>query len=109
MPLLPLTSLLQTALPGLSRVGRAVVSTLACGNGAAPSAHEIAVSVGLRDRHQLARRLRHDGLPPLEQLAGWTRVLHWILEEHSTSASLLQLARRDHVDPATAYRLVRRV
>ncbi|HYK82115.1 MAG TPA: YncE family protein [Gemmatimonadales bacterium] len=109
MPPLPLTHLLHTALPGLSRVGRAVVSTLACSNGAAPSAHELAVSVGLRDRHQLARRLRQDGLPPLERLAGWTRVLYWMLEAKSSDASLLSLAHRDRLDPAAAYRLVRRV
>ena len=109
MPPLPLTNLLQTALPGLSRVGRAVVSTLACRNGATASAHELAVSVGLRDRHQLARRLRRDGLPPLERLTGWTRVLHWILEATSDDTSLRQLARGEHLDPAVAYRLVRRV
>ena len=109
MPPLPLTDLLQNALPGLSRVGRAVVSTLACRNGAAASANELAVSVGLRDRHQLARRLRRDGLPPLERLTGWTRVLHWILEARASDTSLLQLARRDQLDPAVAYRLVHRV
>jgi streptogramin lyase len=109
MPPLPLTTLLQNALPGLSRVGRAVVSTLACRNGAAASANELAVSVGLRDRHQLARRLRRDGLPSLEQLTGWTRVLHWILEATASDTSLLQLARRDQLDPAVAYRLVRRM
>jgi DNA-binding beta-propeller fold protein YncE len=109
MPPLPLTTLLQNALPGLSRVGRAVVSTLASRNGAAASANELAVSVGLRDRHQLARRLRRDGLPSLEQLTGWTRVLHWILEATASDTSLLQLARRDQLDPAVAYRLVRRV
>jgi hypothetical protein len=109
MPPLPLTTLLQNALPGLSRVSRAVVSTLACRNGAAASANELAASVGLRDRHQLARRLRRDGLPSLERLTGWTRVLHWILEATASDTSLLQLARHDQLDPTVAYRLVRRV
>ena len=75
MPPLRLTSLLQTALPDLSSASRAVVNTLGCLNGNAPPARELATWVGLRDRYQLARALRRDGLPPLEQLAGWTREL----------------------------------
>ncbi|HMJ58255.1 MAG TPA: YncE family protein [Gemmatimonadales bacterium] len=109
MPPLRLTSLLQTALPELSSASRAVVNTLACLNGNALSARDMAEWVGLRDRYQLARALRRDGLPPLEQLAGWSRVLYWISESESSGASLRQLAQRDHVDPAVAYRLVHRV
>ena len=109
MPPLRLTSLLQTALPELSSASRAVVSTLGCLNGNAPSARDMAAWVGLRDRYQLARVLRRDGLPPLEQLAGWTRVLYWMLEAESSGASLRQLAQRERVDPAVAYRLVHRV
>src|SRR5207247_8256741 len=65
--------------------------------------------VGLRDRHQRARGLRRDGLPPLEQLAGWARVLYWMLEAEARDSSLLELARREQLDPAVAYRLVHRV
>jgi YVTN family beta-propeller protein len=109
MPPLRLTSLLQTALPDLSTASRAVVNTLGCLNGNAPSAREMADWVGLRDRYQLARALRRDGLPPLEQLAGWTRVLYWMMEAEASGASLRQLAQRERVDPAVAYRLVHRV
>jgi len=109
MPPLRLTSLLQTALPDLSSASRAVVNTLGCLNGNAPSARELADWVGLRDRYQLARALRRDGLPPLEQLAGWTRVLYWMLEAETSGVSLRQLAQRENVDPAVAYRLVHRV
>jgi YVTN family beta-propeller protein len=100
---------MQTALPELSSASRAVVSALGCFNGVAPSAKEMAAWVGLRDRYQLARTLRRDGLPPLEQLAGWTRVLYWMLEAEASGASLRQLAKRERVDPAVAYRLVQRV
>ena len=109
MPPLRLTSLLQTALPELSPASRAVVNTLGCLNGNAPSARDMAAWVGLRDRYQLARALRRDGLPPLEYLAGWTRVVYWLLEAESSGASLRQLAQREQVDPAVAYRLVHRV
>jgi hypothetical protein len=109
MPPLRLTSLVQGVLPNVSATSRAVLSTLACRNGYAPPAGEVAAWVGLRDRFQLARALRADGLPPLEQLAGWIRVLHWVLEAESTGAALLEITQRDGIDPATAYRLVRRV
>jgi len=109
MPPLPLTSLLYTALPKLSRTNRAILSTLGCLNGKAPAADEIAAWVGLRDRHQLSRSLHRDGLPPIERLAAWTRVLYWLLEAETSHSSLLQLARREGIDPAAAYRLVQRV
>src|SRR5690349_5246783 len=109
MPPLRLTSLLEAALPDLSATSQAVVRTLACRNGAAPLAGDVAAWVGEGDRFRLARALRRDGLPPLTELAGWTRVLHWMLESETTGRSLLQLAQREQVDPAVAYRLVRRL
>lgn len=109
MPPLVLTSLLEGALPSLSSEGRAVVSALGCFNGKTPSAHEMAAFVGLRDRFQLARVLRRDGLPPLEHLAGWTRVAYWLVNAEATGATLRHLARRDGLDPAVAYRLVHRI
>lgn len=109
MPPLRLTSLLHSVFSQVSPTGRAVLSTLGCRNGDPPPADEVAAWVGLRNRHQLARALRRDGLPPLEQLAAWTRVLYWMLEAEATGASLLQLAHREDLDPSAAYRLVRRV
>src|SRR5207245_7695845 len=109
MPPLRLTNVLQTALPPLSAPSRAVVSGSACCNGHGASAGEIAAWVGVRDAHQLARGVRRDGLPPLEQLAGWARVLYWVLAAESGDRSLLELARREQLDPAVAYRLVHRV
>src|SRR6266699_2684108 len=109
MPPLRLTNMLHAALPELSSASRAVVSALGCLNGNAPPARDLAAWMGLRDRYQLARVLRRDGLPPLEQLAGWTRVLYWVLEAESGDRSLLELARREQLDPAVAYRLVHRV
>ena len=109
MPPLLLTSLLQTALPRLSPASRAVVSTLGCLNGNTPSARDVAAWVGLRDRYQLARALRRDGLPPLEDLTRWARVLYWMLEAESSGATLRQLAQRERLDPAAAYRLVHQV
>ena len=108
MPPLRLTSILQATLPKLSATSWAVVSALACRNGRALPPNQVAQWVGLNTRFQLARALRRDGLPPLERLADWTRVVHWVLETESTGASLRRMARRERLDPAVAYRLVRR-
>ena len=85
------------------------MSALGCFNGAARPASEIAALIGMRSRYQLARALRREGLPSLEELAGWARVLYWMCEANSARTSLRELAQRAHIDTATAYRLVRRL
>jgi len=109
MPPLQLTNLLHRTLPDLSPNGRAILSALACMNGRPPSLAELAAWLGFQDRYQLARALRREGLPPMETLGGWTRTLYWIIQSQSTGATLRELARRERLDPAVAYRLVRRV
>jgi len=109
MPPLLLTNLLQTTLPHLSGNGRATLSALGSVNGRPPASSELAHWLGFHDRYQFARALRREGLPPLETLAGWTRTLYWLLESERLGATLRTLAERDGVDPAVAYRLIRRV
>ena len=109
MPLLPLTSVLQTALPNLSQNGRALLAVLGCLNGRPPKSQEFAEWLGFHDRYQLARALRREGLPPIEVIGGWARTLYWMSEAEKTGKSLRELAEREHLDPAIAYRLVRRV
>src|SRR2546429_2309507 len=109
MPPLRLATILSTALPPLPGEARAVWELLACTNGLLPSGGEVVTFMGLRTRHQVARVLRRAGLPPLEELVGWTRVLHWLHEAERTGNSLLQLARESRLEPATCYRLVRRL
>ena len=109
MPPLRLTSVLQTALPNLSENGRAFLSVLGCFNGHPPGSHELAQWLGFHDRYQLARALRREGLPPLEVIGGWARTLYWMCEAERSGKSLRELAEREKVDPAIAYRLVRRV
>lgn len=109
MPPLQLTSLLQDTLPHLSYKGRAVLSALGCVNGRAPGSAELAAWLGFHDRYQFARAMRREGLPPLETLGGWARTLYWLLESEASGATLRELAERDNLDPAVAYRLIRRV
>ena len=109
MPPLPLAKILNVALPSLAGEARAVVDVLACKNGLLPPAGDLAIFLGLRTRHQVARTLRRASLPPLEELAAWTRLFYWVLQWEQTGASLLALARQSHLEPATCYRLVRRL
>jgi DNA-binding beta-propeller fold protein YncE len=109
MPLLRLTQVLQTALPHLSSDGRAILSALGCHNGHFSGPSELATWLGFHDRYQLTRALRREGLPPLEELSGWARTLYWMLEAETNGVSLRELAAREQLDPAVAYRLVRRV
>ena len=109
MPPLRLTSVLLTALPHLSENGRAVLSALGCMNGHPPGSTELATWLGFHDRYQLARALRREGLPPLEVIGGWARTLYWMTEAETSGKSLRELAERERLDPAVAYRLVRRV
>src|SRR6266699_1212562 len=109
MPPLPLAKVLSAALPLLSGEARAVLDVLASRNGLLPPANDVARFLGLRTRHQVARKLRRASLPPLEELAAWTRLFYWILQSEQSGASLLSLARQSGHEPATCYRLVRRL
>jgi hypothetical protein len=109
VPPLPLAKILNVALPSLAGEARAVVDVLACKNGLLPPAGDVATFLGLRTRHQVARTLRRASLPPLEELAAWTRLFYWVLQWEQTGSSLLALARHSHLEPATCYRLVRRL
>jgi len=109
MPPLPLAKILNVALPFLSGEARAVLDVLACKNGLLPPAGDVATFLGLRTRHQVARTLRRASLPPLEELAAWTRLFYWVLQWEQTGASLLTLAHQSQLEPATCYRLVRRL
>src|SRR5687768_5432340 len=109
MPPLALARVLNTVLPPLPRTARAVVEVLVCNNGLIADADPVPTYLGLRTRHQVARALRRAGLPPLEELAGWTRVLYWLLQSEQTGASMFTHARQASLEPATCYRLVRRL
>ncbi len=103
------STLLQTALHWLSPQGHAVIRLLLVSHGYPGSAHEMALAVGLRNRFQLGRLLCREGLPCLEDLAGWIRVMLWVLEWESSRQALSQVALGSVRDPATCYRTVERL
>ena len=109
MPQLPLASALLRSLPWLSTQGRAAINLLVCDNGRVASADALAAGLGLRNRYQLGRLLRSEGLPPYDVLTGWVSLLYWRLEAERTNSTLVELSQRSHVAPETSYRLVRRI
>jgi hypothetical protein len=50
-----------------------------------------------------------EGLPRLERLAGWIRVLGWVLAAELSDQALSQRELSNGRDPAIAYRTVKRV
>jgi hypothetical protein len=104
-----LFELLGAALPAVSPTSAVVLKTIAERNGRVGELEFLVRRAGLRSRHQLARKLRHDGLPGVEELCGWVSVLGWLLDSELTGMSLFKLSHRIHIDPATCYRVVRRV
>ncbi len=107
--LLPLASSLLGAFPHLSGAGRQVMQLLAETRGRIGRADSLAAGVGLRNRHQLARLLKREGLPQVEELAGWICVLSWVIEWETRGTPLFNLASAADLAPPTCYRLVKRL
>jgi hypothetical protein len=97
------------ALHWLSPQGHAIVQHIIARQGYPGPANDTAYAIGLRNRFQLSRLLDREGLPCLEDLAGWVRVMLWVLEWESTGVSLSQSALGAVRDPAACYRTVERV
>ncbi len=105
----PLAPQLHSAVPRLSAAGHEILALLAGSGGRIASADCFAVRLGLRSRHQLARVLRREGLPHVEELCAWIKTLQWLLEWEHTRQSLFTLALEGAQHPPTCYRLVKRV
>ncbi len=86
-----------------------VLSALAACGGRVGSMTFLARRLGLRNRFQLVRLLHRTGLPPLVELAGWVRVIDWLVQAEQSGASLLAIAVQEHLCALTCYRTVKRV
>lgn len=100
---------LHSALPRLSERGRAILDGLLLSGGSIGTAGEIAPYIGVRSRFQVARILRHDGLPPLHDLAAWARMMSWLDRVESSGSSLCHQAFLGRKDPSACYREVKRL
>ena len=104
-----LQAILIEALPGVSEEVETVLLDLIRCEGEIGCTHLFAKRSGLKNRYRLARRLRLQGLPSLAELAGWIRLLSWSLRWEESHSSLFQIASGRMNEPATCYRLVRRL
>jgi hypothetical protein len=103
------TALVTCVMPRVSACSARVIEALIVAGGTTGAAHAFARSVGLRNRDQLRRALAADGLPCLEDLAGWIRVFGWILEAEGSGISLSRGALTLGEDPKSRYRTVKRL
>jgi hypothetical protein len=101
--------LVQSSLDWVSPAGGAVIRSLVEAGSVVEHADLLARRLGFRNRHNLARLLKGEGLPPLQELRGWIRLLGWVLEWEQRRTSFCSLALRSGTDPAVCYRLVRKL
>jgi len=104
-----LAALVDGIIPRVSPCSARAVRALVAAQGEIGESHAFARSVGLRNRDQLRRVLDADGLPCLEDLAGWIRVLGWLVDLETTGVSLSRGALCSGQDPKTRYRTVKRL
>jgi hypothetical protein len=105
----PVAALVDCVTPRVSPCSARVVRALVTARGTTGEAHAFARSVGLRNRDQLRRVLAADGLPCLEDLAGWIRVLGWLVDAETSGVALSRGALCSGKDPTSSYRTVRRL
>lgn len=87
----------------------AIVEAILLSEGPIGSAQDVARELGLRNRFELARLLKREGLPPLHRLAEWATVLSWVVAAERDGVSLCWIAFRSHRHPSACYRLVKEV
>jgi hypothetical protein len=104
-----LGTLVECAIPRVSPCSARVVRALIERRGTLCDANQFARSVGLRNRDQLRRVLRSDGLPCFEDLAGWIRVLGWVIEAETAGLALSRRALQEGRDPCSCFRTVKRL
>ena len=104
-----LALLLNVGMPWISTVGRNVLAALVKRHGYPGPADLFAASVGIRNRYQLGRILQREGLPCLEELAGWIRLLNWVTSWENSGVPLSRSALSSLRDPSPMFRLVERL
>lgn len=105
----PLATMVECVISRVSPSGR-VVQSLVGTRGTVGRANRFARSLGFRDRHQLGRVLKADGLNLcLEDLAAWIRLLGWVVDAETSGLALSRGALHAGKDPGSSYRTVKRL
>lgn len=101
-------TLLEGMLPWLSRRTKEIFNAFGRGDLRSIRPSLLVQDLHLRNRHELTRLLRGEGLPSVEVLRGWILVTGWTLEWERSGKSLNSSSLSSSCDPAYAYRLVKR-
>jgi len=107
--MLDLTAALDDAMPGLSPQARTVLAALVARGGRTGPVDGFAHSAGLTSRHQLARLLRREGLPQVEELGAWVYTLARLVDWETSRVSLCKSALWSGADPGNGYRRIQHV
>ncbi len=102
-------TILTALVPARSPETCQLVRVLAEHGGEFEAADMAARLSGFRTRQHMGRVLHAEGLPQLTELAGWIRVLRWVLEWEQNGRALANLSLLRGRDPAVRYRLVRKL
>jgi hypothetical protein len=60
-------------------------------------------------RYRVARMLRREGLPQVEELAAWVRLLRWLILWQSDAGSLSRMALDAGLETSVCCRTIRRL
>lgn len=104
-----LRRLLLAVLPLRSSQSVRLVEALAQSGGLVHDARRFASDIGMGSRYRVARVLRREGLPQLEELAGWVRLVRWLIIWRSGAGSLSRMALDDGLEISACCRTVRRL
>lgn len=100
---------IRTIRPNLPLFSRAVLEAVLLAEGPVGSLQAVACVLGLRNRFELSRLLRRDGLPPLRALASWVSILSWVQSAERDGTSLCRIAIQSHRHPSACYRMVKEI
>jgi hypothetical protein len=101
--------LLLAALPLKSPETTRVVVALAALGGLLHDTQRFAAVHGMGSRYRVARVLRRESLPQLEELAAWVRLIRWLVRWQANSDSLSRMALDDGLETSVCCRTIRRL
>jgi hypothetical protein len=101
--------LLLAALPLTSPESLRLVEALTRSGGLLHDAQQFAVALEMGTRYRVARVLRRESLPQLEELAAWVRVMRWLVLWEGGCRSLSRIALDDGLETSVCCRTIRRL
>lgn len=108
-PMSSIHELVLQIIPAFCPEVRPLLVALAHSRGHFGTAEEVAAAAGFRNRYKLHRVLVSRGMPSLEQIAAWIRVVAWTADFEVHGLTPCRRALGQGLDPAPCYRTVKRI